>query len=53
MPGTKTAKGRRNAVLAVYLPPEMLEQLRELASRDRRSASTQALIFIERCLQGI
>ena len=51
MPRRKSSKGRRTAVLAVYLPPELLERLRQLAVEERRSASTQALVFIEKFLK--
>ena len=41
---------RRNAVLAVYLPPKILRKLRTVAYKERRTASTQALVYIERAL---
>jgi hypothetical protein len=37
----------RRVPLAVYAPPAVLRRLREVAARDRRSLSTQALILIE------
>ena len=45
----KPAKERR-VPLAVYMPEDLLERLRKQAERDRRSASTQALVLIERAL---
>lgn len=50
MPRHKSPKGQRSVALAVYLPPKMLERLRETALKDRRTASNQALVYIERCL---
>ena len=47
----KKSKEPRKAALAVYLPPKMLDKLRDVANKDRRSASTQALIFIEQALE--
>ena len=50
MPRPRKPKDQRRAALAVYLPPPLLNRLRDIAVKDRRSASTQALIYIE---QGI
>ena len=50
MPRPKKAKQQRRAALAVYLPPALLEELRDVAEKEYRSASTQALIFIKRSL---
>lgn len=36
--------------LAVYVPAGVLDRLKEMAERDRRSTSTQALILIEQGL---
>ncbi len=52
MPRPKKSKDERKAVLAVYLTPAVLNRLRDLATKDRRSASTLALIYIERCLEA-
>jgi len=35
-------------VLAVYLEPKLAARLREIATKERRSASSQAGLFIER-----
>jgi hypothetical protein len=51
MPRPKKPKDQRRAALAVYLPPAVLNKLRDVAMKDRRSASTQALIYIERGLE--
>jgi len=52
MPRPKKPKDQRRAALAVYLPPALLDKLRDVATKDRRSASTQALIYIERGLEA-
>jgi len=39
--------------LAVYVPEDVLVRLRTVAARDRRSASNQALIYIERALEEV
>lgn len=48
----RQTKGRRDAVLAVYMPAPLLAQLRAVADRERRTASTQALVYIERALDS-
>lgn len=45
-------KGERRTAIAVYLPPKMLTSLRKAAEKDHRTASTMAMIYIERCLSG-
>lgn len=52
MPRGRRTLEQRNATLAVYLPKALLEELREVAEKDRRSASNQALIYIERALKA-
>jgi len=52
MPTQRKSRKTRNATLAVYLPRHMLEELRDMAEKDHRSASTQALILIERGLKA-
>jgi hypothetical protein len=47
----KKPREQRRLPLAVYLPEDVLERLRDMAARDRRSASTQALLLIERALE--
>jgi len=41
------SKAVRRVGLAVYLDPQILQRLKDAADRDRRSASTQAAIYIE------
>ena len=53
MAGRRKSKARRDAVVAVYLPPKVLEKLRAVAEKERRTASTQALLYIERALEAI
>jgi hypothetical protein len=36
--------------LAVYVEPRVLRELRDVAATERRSASTQAALYIERGL---
>ncbi len=47
MPRPAKAKAKRRIGLAVYLEPNVLRRLKDAADRDRRSASTQAAIYIE------
>jgi len=47
----KKPREERRVALAVYLPPAVLKRLRKVAVTERRSASTQALVFIERGLE--
>lgn len=46
MPRPKKSPAARRVGLAVYVEPAILSQLRRVAERERRSASTQAAIFI-------
>jgi len=52
MAGRKKSKDERNAALAVYLPRKLLGRLRDVAAKVYRSASTQALIYIEKGLEA-
>ncbi len=47
MPRPAKSKEKRRIGLAVYLEPSVLRRLKEAADRDRRSASTQAAMYIE------
>jgi hypothetical protein len=40
-------KAKRRVGLAVYVEPVILRALRQAAENDRRSASTQAALYIE------
>ena len=51
MPRPRKPRKERRSLLAVYVPVEVLPRLRKMADRDRRSASAQALIRIERGLE--
>jgi hypothetical protein len=50
MPRPKKAAAPKRAALAVYLPPKLLKKLQNVADREYRSASAQALLFIETAL---
>jgi hypothetical protein len=41
---------KRRVGLAVYLEPHILEKLKAAAEADRRSVSTQAMVYLERGL---
>ena len=43
----RKSREARRVPLAVYAPPAVLRRLRAVATKDRRSLSTQALILIE------
>jgi hypothetical protein len=47
MPRPAKSKAKRRVGLAVYLEPWILRKLKDAADRDRRSASTQAALYIE------
>ncbi len=47
MPRPPKSKAKRRVGLAVYLEPAILRRLKEAAEADRRSASTQAALYIE------
>jgi hypothetical protein len=47
MPRPAKSAVKRRVGLAVYLEPEILQRLKDVADRDRRSASTQAALYIE------
>jgi|GEM_PF-2629742 len=47
MPRPPKPKAKRRVGLAVYVEPAILQKLKEAAERDRRSASTQAALYIE------
>lgn len=51
MPRTKKDRSEKRVPLAIYIPPSMLEQLRHLAEKDRRSVSTETLLLLERALE--
>jgi hypothetical protein len=48
----KKSEEDRRVVLAVYLPARLRQTLKAIAERDRRSASTQALIYLERAIEA-
>jgi len=50
MPRPAKSKAQRRIGVAVYLEPWILRKLKETAELDRRSASTQAALYIERGL---
>jgi CopG-like RHH_1 or ribbon-helix-helix domain, RHH_5 len=53
MPRPRKSPGsEKRAALAVYLPRNLLKKLQKVADRDYRSASAQALLFIERALEA-
>ena len=45
-------RSERRRAIAVYLPPKVLERLRKAAENDHRTASTLAMILIERGLSA-
>jgi CopG-like RHH_1 or ribbon-helix-helix domain, RHH_5 len=45
-------KSERRTAIAVYLPPKVLDTLKRAAEKDRRTASTLAMILIERGLSS-
>jgi hypothetical protein len=47
MPRPSKTKAKRRVGVAVYLEPRILRKLKDAADRDRRSASTQAALYIE------
>jgi len=47
MPRPRKDKNKRRVGLAVYVEPALLRALREVAEGERRSASTQAALYIE------
>lgn len=47
MPRPRKDKAKRRVGLAVYVEPAILRALREIAEVERRSASTQAALYIE------
>lgn len=47
MPRPSKSKEKRRVGLAVYLEPAILKTLQRAAEDDRRSASTQAALYIE------
>lgn len=51
MPRPKKSPSQKRAALAVYLPPKLLKKLQNVSRREYRSASAQALLFIERALK--
>lgn len=51
MPRPRKPAAQKRAALAVYLPPALLKKLQRVATRERRSASAQALLFIEGSLK--
>jgi len=51
MPNRVTAKEARVAI-AVYLEQDLARELKNIALRERRSASMQAAVFIERGIRG-
>lgn len=46
----KKSPAQKRAALAVYLPPKLLRKLQRVAERERRSASAQALLYLEKAL---
>lgn len=53
MPRPRKSTIERRVMLAVYVPKKVLKRLVDLAVKDRRSTSTQALILIEQGLEKI
>jgi hypothetical protein len=51
MPRTKKSQQEKRVPLAIYVPPELLNRLKEAAEKDRRSMSTTALLILEEALQ--
>lgn len=51
MPRPPKSKAKRRVGLAVYLEPAVLRKLKTAAERERRSASTQAALYIEQGLR--
>jgi len=47
MPRPRKDKEKRRVGVAVYVEPAILRALRRAAEADRRSASTQAALYIE------
>ncbi len=47
MPRPPKSKAKRRVGLAVYLEPAILRRLKNAAEDERRSASTQAALYIE------
>ena len=43
----------RRVPLAIYVPPAIMDRLREVAEQDRRSLSSEALLLLERALQAV
>jgi predicted transcriptional regulator len=43
---------RKHVPLAIYVPPELRDELQRLAQRERRSLSMVALLLIERGLRA-
>lgn len=43
----------RRAALAVYLPPKLLKKLQKVATKEYRSASAQALLYLEHALSDL
>ncbi|HTT14518.1 MAG TPA: hypothetical protein VMG81_01900 [Thermoplasmata archaeon] len=51
MPRPRKSKAERRVPVAVYLEPALLKKLKEVAEKDRRSASTLAALYIEAGLE--
>jgi hypothetical protein len=51
MPRTKKSRSEKRVPLAVYIPPGMLDQLRELAAKDRRTLSSETVLILEEALE--
>ncbi|MFI5418469.1 MAG: hypothetical protein ACHQ2Y_06205 [Candidatus Lutacidiplasmatales archaeon] len=52
MPRPKKQRSERRVPLAVYVPAEILEKLRRLAEKDRRTVSTEALLLLEQAMEA-
>lgn len=50
MSQTRKSKPIKRVPLSIYVPPNLIEQIRRLATRDRRSLSTETLIILEEAL---
>ena len=46
-------RAERRVPLSIYIPKSMLERLKELAERDRRSLSTNTLLILEKALEEL
>lgn len=52
MPRGRKPRRVKRMPLAIYVPPEVLARLKEVAEKDRRSMSTEALLILEEGLRS-